>query len=277
MKEELKLIHSDFENDVKAVSSVQELKDLKIKYLMNDGRFSSILNNMRSIPEAERPSIGRLVHDTKFNIEQDIEERIKILNTPTIKHKSLMDEIDIHKKSRRRKIGKKSSSSLIIEQINEFFLGLGFKIELPNNDTYINSYISEKENLSIPIKEEYLPLRVITENQTYRKSTLNSYSFIEGVIIDKSFRFSDLTGLIKEFFSKIFNENIDLVLMPNYSSIMSPSVKISIQKNNDTNEFLDILECGMIKPQYLETNKINSNEYKGFVFLIDLEKLLSRL
>ena len=275
MREELELILSDFKHELESTNSINDLESLRAKYLMKGGKISLILSEIKNIPDEDRPVIGKIAHETRSFISKSLEDKEVFLSELAIKTKIENDRIDIHAKSRRRKIGKLSTESILLEKINSFFLDYGFKIYESSKEKLISSFIDGNETISIPLKENELPLRAVTLNKLYNKSSFEPSYLLEGVIIDKNLKLSEIKGLINELFSTLFSKEINLVSRPNYLGIMSPSLNVGLE--NDNNEFCSIMSYGMIIPKYLEDNNINSKEYNGFVLFIDIEKLINKL
>lgn len=277
MKEELELILSDFKYEIESTNSIEGLESLKNKYLMSGGKIPLVLSNIKNATEEERPIIVKMAHEVKDHIEKAIEEKFVILNDVALKDRIEKDRIDIYKSSHRRRIGKLSSDTLILKAINSFFIKYGFDITMPQNDNIMISYINDKEVFPFPLKSDNVPCRNITINKLYNKLDFTLSTFIECTIIDKNLNLSNLKGLAKDLVAELFGKDAELDLRPNYSVLLSPSIKIDVNKNNSNQEFLNVMTLGMIKPEHLQSSNINPDEYNGFVLSINLEKLMRRL
>ena len=65
MREELQALKEQALAELGAVTTPDELKDLRIKYLGKKGPMTEILRGMGALPAEERPKIGQIVNEVK--------------------------------------------------------------------------------------------------------------------------------------------------------------------------------------------------------------------
>ena len=82
MIEKLKQHRDDFDLRIAVASSLQELKQLRSDFLGKKGCVSLMLNEMRSLPNDQKPQAGKLINEFKQGVEaliqgktQDLEKK----------------------------------------------------------------------------------------------------------------------------------------------------------------------------------------------------------
>ena len=116
-------------------------------------------------------------------------------------------------------------------------------------------------------------------------SDLHSPMFhqIEGLVVDKNIRMSDLKGILEQFAKKLYGEDTVVRFRPHHFPFTEPSAEMDMQcfkchgagcplcKNEG---WIEILGCGMVHPKVLEVCGIDPNEYSGYAFGIGLERIV---
>ena len=75
MREELLSLKEQALAELAEVSSLDALKDLRVKYLGKKGPMTEILRGMGKLPAEERPKIGQIVNEIKSTLESVINEK----------------------------------------------------------------------------------------------------------------------------------------------------------------------------------------------------------
>ena len=79
MREELQALKEQALAELGAVTTPDELKDLRIKYLGKKGPMTEILRGMGALPAEERPKIGQIVNEVKSALETAINAKTEVL------------------------------------------------------------------------------------------------------------------------------------------------------------------------------------------------------
>src|SRR5688572_28062008 len=58
-----------FDNELQSATSLQDLENLRIKYLGRNGIINSLLQNIKNTPEEKRKEYGQQVNELKSTIE----------------------------------------------------------------------------------------------------------------------------------------------------------------------------------------------------------------
>ena len=95
MREELQALKEQALAELGAVTTPDELKDLRIKYLGKKGPMTEILRGMGALPAEERPKIGQIVNEVKSALETAINAKTEVLEAESLKARLANEKVDI--------------------------------------------------------------------------------------------------------------------------------------------------------------------------------------
>jgi len=324
MQEKLKKIKEQAENELNTCNLEKELDNLRVKYLGKKGEITNILKSLKEIEIKERAAIGQIANETRDFLEEKIREKLKIIKNEEFKKKIESEEIDVILPGRKIKLGTRHPLISALEEFEDIFLGLGFEIvegpeieesyynfdalnipvDHPARDLKDTFYISENlllrtETSTVQIRvmqEKKPPIRIISPGKVYRSDSVDAthspmFHQLEGLVVDKNIKFSDLKGTLELVIDKIFKEifgfeNLETRFRPHYFPFTEPSAEIDIKcfacngtgcKVCKNEGWIELLGCGMVHPKVLKNCKIDPEEYTGFAFAFGLERLAMML
>lgn len=131
------------------------------------------------------------------------------------------------------------------------------------------------------------PIRVICPGRVYRNEAISArahcfFHQIEGLYIDKDVSFTDLKQVLLTFAREMFGAETKIRLRPSYFPFTEPSAEMDISCNICGGKgcafckqtgWVEILGCGMVDPNVLEANGIDSKKYKGYAFGMGVERI----
>ena len=252
------------DKELKPVKTLNELNDLKVKYLGKKGIITELNSEIKNISNDEKREFGMKVNElrTKFNDFYDHEkERIE---TEILNEKLQSESIDITLPATKVVSGAPNVLESLVEEVEEIFMSMGYdvvdgpEIELdkynfemlnipkghPARDAQDTFYIEGEEILlrsqTSPVQVRTMlegkgekPIRIICPGKTYRRDdddATHSHQFmqIEGLVVDKNISMSDLKGTMDVLFKKLFGENTETRFHPSYYQFTEPSVEVDI-------------------------------------------------
>ena len=261
MKEQLNSIKHQAENEIKGVQSVQELENLRVKYLGKKGELTTVLRGMGAVPAEERPVVGQLVNEVREILEKRMDETKKSLAMNELTARLEKEEIDVSIPGKRRFLGRKHPLSIVLDEIKEVFIGMGYEIaegpevELdyynfealnipkghPARDTQDTFYINENIVLrtqTSPVQvrvmqEKKPPIKIICPGRVYRSDAVDAthspiFHQVEGLVVDKGVTMGDLSGTLRLFARSLFGENTDIRLRPHHFPFTEPSAEVDV-------------------------------------------------
>ena len=131
------------------------------------------------------------------------------------------------------------------------------------------------------------PVRVICPGKTYRRDdddATHSHQFmqIEGLLVDKDIRLSDLKGTFDVIAKKLFGEDCKTRFRPSYYQFTEPSVETDISCFNckgsgcslcKNTGWITVSGAGMVHPNVLRNCGYDPKVWSGFAFGFGAERL----
>ncbi|MCS5585936.1 MAG: phenylalanine--tRNA ligase subunit alpha [Gammaproteobacteria bacterium] len=131
------------------------------------------------------------------------------------------------------------------------------------------------------------PLRIIAPGRVYRCDSdithTPMFHQVEGLIVDKDANFAQLKGLLIDFLRAYFEkEDLQVRFRPSYFPFTEPSAEADIEcvicggkgcRVCKKTGWLEVLGCGVVHPNVLDSVDVDSEEYTGLAFGMGVERL----
>ena len=131
------------------------------------------------------------------------------------------------------------------------------------------------------------PIRVICPGRVYRNEAISyrAHAFfhqVEALYVDKNVSFTDLKQVLLLFAKEMFGADTKIRLRPSYFPFTEPSAEMDISCNICGGKgcpfckgtgWVEILGCGMVDPNVLELNGIDSKVYSGYALGMGIERI----
>lgn len=110
----------------------------------------------------------------------------------------------------------------------------------------------------------------------------HTFTQLEGVVVGKGIKFSDLLGTMKTAFGEYFQKEIQIRVIPDFFPFVEPGNGVEIKWENPDERilkithgtgWLEVLGCGMIHPNVLKMAGIDPEVYTGFAWGTGIERL----
>ncbi|KUO59245.1 MAG: phenylalanine--tRNA ligase subunit alpha [Gracilibacter sp. BRH_c7a] len=316
MREEIPKIKEETLSELQKVSSIEELQELKVRVMGKKGSLTSLLKQMGSLKPEERPQMGQIINDVRNDLEEAWEEKKIILEKEALNRRLDQERIDISLPGTPFPRGHQHPLSKVIEEIEDIFLGMGFMIaegpeietdyynfealnlpkDHPARDMQDTFFITEDILLrtqTSPVQVRtmekiapQLPVKIIAPGKVFRNDDDATHSpmfhQVEGLLVDKGVRMSDLKGLLLYFSRQMFGESREIRLRPSFFPFTEPSAEVDVScmlcggngcRICKYTGWIEILGSGMVHPRVLEMGGYNPKEVTGFAFGIGVERI----
>ncbi len=191
-----------------------------------------------------------------------------------------------------------------IEDDDHVFSRLNFPPEHPARDMQDTFYIKRSsEDDSSPddillrthtssvqvrvMQSEKPPIRTISPGRVFRNEAVSArahciFHQVEGLYIDENVSFADLKQTLLFFAREMFGADTKIRLRPSYFPFTEPSAEMDVNcticggRGCNVCKYtgwLEILGCGMVDPNVLDSCGIDSKKYTGFAFGMGIERL----
>ena len=184
-----------------------------------------------------------------------------------------------------------------IEDDWHVFSALNFPPEHPARDMQDTFFIEKDPDIllrthtsSIQVRtmeRQKPPIRVICPGRVFRNEAISYrahciFHQIEGLYIDEGVSFADMKQSLLYFAKEVFGEQAVIRMRPSYFPFTEPSAEVDVSCNLCGGKgcnvckgtgWLEIMGCGMVDPNVLEANGIDSKRYSGFAFGMGVERI----
>ena len=318
MKEKLEALRAEARAQLENCSTAAELEALRVKYLGKNGELTALLRGMGALAPEERPKMGALVNEARGEIEAAMEAKVAALEQAELNRRLQEEQLDVTVPGVTAPMGKKHPLSQVLDEIKDIFLGMGFQIasgpeveldhynfealNMPKNhparDTQDTFYITENILLRTQtspmqvrvMEKQQPPIKVIAPGRVYRSDEVDAthsplFHQIEGLVVDKGIRMSDLKGTLELFAKRLYGEEAVVRFRPHHFSFTEPSAEMDIRCFSCGGKgcrlckgegWIEILGAGMVHPKVLQGCGIDPEEYSGFAFGLGLERIVMR-
>jgi len=288
-----------------------ELEEFRLKYLSRKGLLSTLFEEFKESDPIQKKVVGKSLNELKNTIEELFRtKQIEILGEDTNESDAIDTSLPIYTSQTGSfhplkivedklvdifySLGFDISQGPEIEDDWHNFGALNFAEHHPARDMQDTFFIGENvlrtHTSSVQVREMQKrkpPIRLIMPGRVYRNEAVSSRSNcffhqIEGIYIDENVTFYDLKQTLYYFVQQFFGQGTEVRFRSSYFPFTEPSAEMDIWVGIDTPEqlrltkgtgWLEVLGCGMIHPNVLTSNNIDSLVYSGFAFGIGMDRL----
>ncbi len=296
-----------------SANKIDQIEEFRIKYLSKKGVVSTLFEEFRTIPNNEKKEVGQLLNQLKISLQDKINSlkdqlsqgavagNIQDLSLPgspinqgsrhpiSIVRKEILDIFS--------RIGFTVSEGPEIEDDHHVFSALNFPPEHPARDMQDTFFIEKDPDIllrthtsSIQVRvmeKTQPPIRTVSPGRVFRNEAISArahciFHQVEGLYIDEKVSFADLKQTLLYFAKELFGEDSKIRLRPSYFPFTEPSAEMDVSCNLCGGKgcnvckytgWLEVLGCGMVDPNVLEINNIDSKKYTGFAFGMGIERI----
>ena len=311
MRSEIARLRQQAEVDIVAVETQQQLEEFRIRYLARKGLVAALFDQLKSVPTADKPEIGKLLNDLRQHTQSLLDQKVASFVKKSVK----TPVVDPTLPGRRKFLGTKHPLTQTLEEIQSIFVSMGFGVvegqeveddyhnfealnfppDHPARDMQDTFFISKTTLLrthtspmQIRVMETHPPpIRVILPGKVYRNEAVSSRSLsvfhqVEGLYVDKGVTFSDLKGTLIAFIKQFYGSSLKYKFRPTFFPFTEPSADIYITcficngkgcKMCKQSGWLEILGCGMVDPNVFRFVGYDPEVYTGWAFGMGIERI----
>jgi len=290
-----------------------EVEEFRIRMLGKKGELTALFDDFKKVAVEQKKELGGKINTLKNAIQEKIDAlKSELENTETdeggddlsrpgsndrlgTRHPISLVKNQIEDIFKR--LGYTVAEGPEIEDDWHVFSALNFAPEHPARDMQ-DTFFIDKENeillrthtssIQVRIMEtQKPPIRVICPGRVFRNEAISArahciFHQVEGLYIDENVSFADLKQSILYFAKEMFGEDATIRLRPSYFPFTEPSAEVDVSCNLCGGKgcnvckgtgWLEIMGCGMVDPNVLESCGIDSKKYTGFAFGMGVERI----
>ncbi len=278
-----------------------------------NGKLTELFKDFKNVPKEEKKDFGIVLNNLKNAVSDQIDflkSKINSTDSSDIKLDLSLPGYAENKGSRHpismvkneiteifSRLGFTISEGPEIEDDHHVFSALNFPEEHPARDMQDTFFVEKNPDIllrthtsSVQVRvmdNSQPPIRTISPGRVFRNEAISArahciFHQIEGLYIDENVSFADLKQTLMYFAKEMFGKDTKIRLRPSYFPFTEPSAEVDIScslcggKGCNVCKYtgwLEILGCGMVDPNVLESNNIDSVKYTGFAFGMGIERI----
>ncbi|MDD4610112.1 MAG: phenylalanine--tRNA ligase subunit alpha [Bacteroidaceae bacterium] len=294
-------------------NTANELETLRIKYLSKKGVINDLMNEFRNVPSDQKREVGIMLNQLKTALQEKINKlredlenndndvvdldltrtsypvRLGTRHPLTIVKNEIIDIFG--------RLGFTIAEGPEIEDDWHVFSALNFAEDHPARDMQDTFFIESHPDILLRTHTSSVqtrvmgyskpPIRIICPGRVFRNEAISyrAHCFfhqVEALYIDKNVSFTDLKQALLLFAKEMFGAETKIRLRPSYFPFTEPSAEMDISCNICGGKgcpfckhtgWVEILGCGMVDPNVLESNGIDSKEYSGYALGMGVERI----
>jgi phenylalanyl-tRNA synthetase alpha chain len=195
------------------------------------------------------------------------------------------------------RIGFNVSEGPEIEDDFHNFSALNFPADHPARDMQDTFFIEKDPDIALRthtssvqvrvMQNNTPPIRTISPGRVFRNEAISArahciFHQVEGLYVDTDVSFADLKQTLFYFAKELFGEHTKIRFRPSYFPFTEPSAEMDISCNICGGKgcnickysgWVEILGCGMVDPNVLDSCGIDNKKYTGFAFGMGIERI----
>lgn len=302
LEAQLTALRQEAQQAIANIATLEDLEQLRIKYLGKKGSLSQVLGGMGKLDASERPRIGALANEVKDSLQAELDQRRAALQAAQIEAQLEAEALDVTMSGVYALQGRSHPLTSTVDRMIDIFVGLGYTVATgPEMETdYYNfealNFLADhpardmQDTLYLPdgnilrthtssVQIRYMetndpPVRIVMPGRCYRRDTVDAthsavFHQLEILAVDEGLTFTDLRGTIKIFLEAMFGE-IPIRFRPSFFPFTEPSAEVDVQWRG---RWLEVMGCGMVDPNVLKAVGYDPEIYTGFAAGLGVERI----
>ena len=294
-------------------ADAKEVEALRIRYLGKKGVVNDLMSEFHNVPADRKREVGMKLNELKTAVQEKINALRQEMLTHEDSHLDLdltrtpypvrlgtrhplslvkNEIIDIFSR-----LGFSLASGPEVEDDWHVFSSMNFAPDHPARDMQDTFFVEQQPDIvlrthtssvqSRVMECQQPPIRVICPGRVYRNEVISArahcfFHQVEGLYVDENVSFTDLKQVLLTFAREMFGPDTKIRLRPSYFPFTEPSAEMDISCNIcggkgcnlcKNTGWVEILGCGMVDPNVLDANGIDSTKYKGYAFGMGVERI----
>ena len=301
---------------------VKELERVRISYLGRNGSLTQLIKEIRNLKADEKKQVGILMNETKSSIKDEIDNQKREILKGKMSQKDWFDLTvpgskkglgNLHAQTKVlteilnifQYLGYRVADGPEVETDYYNFEALNFPKDHPARDAQQTMFFdvsgtNAKLGHFVPrthtsamqgriMEKAKPPFKVVVPGRCFRYEQVDAshgveFWHVEGFMVDKKVRFTDLLGTIDFVLKSLFGRDSKIRFACTYFPFVEPGldayIACTVCKGKGCSfckksGWSEIMPAGMIHPNVLDMSGIDSKIWNGFAFAIGLSRVVT--
>jgi phenylalanyl-tRNA synthetase alpha chain len=313
LQQEIESLVKSLPGEIAEIKDQKSLEAFRIKYLGRKGLLAEFFKKLKELSGAEKPLIGKAIHELKTQVEAQLESargeltRLDDTRVPSGFDPSLPGRLPWR--------GRRHVLAGALDEIIGIFHGMGFsvadgpEVELdhynfealnfpddhPSRDLQDTFYVADDTLLrthTSPVQVRYMeshqpPIRIVAPGRVYRNEAVDAshaaeFHQLEGLYIDQGVTLGDLNTTLNCFAREFFGSGVKLRFRPHFFPFTEPSAEADMTcfvcggkgcRVCGNTGWIEILGAGMVHPNVFRAAGYDPETVSGFAFGFGIERI----
>lgn len=319
MPTDITTIRTEALDRLNSLSTLDEATAWEADYLGPKGAVKLFQRSLGQLPAEERPAAGRAANEISRELTEAFTPIREKLERSALDSAMAGDSIDVTLPGRQPEIGAVHPITQMIEELVEIFAHMGFQsvfgpevetgrynfdllnipadhpardvwdtmiVQAPNAEIVMRTHTSPMQARTMERIDP--PVRVIVPGKAYRfedQDASHEWQFtqLEGLMVDKNVRLSDLKGVLQEMARQLFGPDRKVRFRCDFFPFVEPGVDFSVDcavcdgkgcRVCKHTGWLEMGGAGMVHPNVLRGVGYDPEVYSGFAFGLGIERII---
>jgi phenylalanyl-tRNA synthetase alpha chain len=301
------------------LSTIEEATTWEADYLGPKGAVRLFQRSLGSLPAEDRPAAGRAANDVSRELAEIFGPIKQRLESAALIQAMEGDAIDVTLPGRKPTAGAAHPINRMIDELIEVFAQMGFQsvfgpevetgrynfdllnipadhpardvwdtivVQAPDAEIVMRTHTSPVQARTMERKDP--PVRVIVPGKAYRFEAQDAshewqFTQLEGLMVDKNVRLTDLKGVLQEMARQLFGPERKVRFRCDFFPFVEPGVDFSVDcavcngkgcRVCKHTGWLEMGGAGMVHPNVLRGVGYDPEVYSGFAFGLGVERIL---
>ncbi|HRI29944.1 MAG TPA: phenylalanine--tRNA ligase subunit alpha [Candidatus Kapabacteria bacterium] len=261
MIEQLETLSKELDAEIGMLNTEKALEEFRLKHLVKKGTLQQFVEQLREVPKADKPQVGKLLNSVRAKAEQAWTQAKELLEQQAQSSPS----IDVTLPARKMRRGTVHPINATLERALGVFKTLGFAVaegpdieddahcfsmlnfadDHPARDMQDTFFVASEHSSDIVLRthtssvqvrlmtNQKPPIRAVMPGRVYRNEAVSARSLaefhqVEGLYIDKNVTFAQLKGTLVEFARAMYGKDLKYRFRPSYFPFTEPSAEMDI-------------------------------------------------
>ena len=285
-----------------ASATVAELEAIEVQYLGRKGQLTGLLRLIGTLPPDEKPGFGAAVNARKDDLTALLTQKRQALASRERAVRLAADAVDVTLPGLAYPHGTQHPITSQMQAVKNALIGLGFSFnEWPDLEDYYYNFETLNyppdhpafdEQMSFYVDPTHLlrtqttafqahvmgsqkpPIRAATIGKCYRYEAVDathSHTFhqVDILAVDEGLTLADLKGTFAYLVKQLFGD-VEIRFRPDFFPFVEPGVEVAIRWGTG---WLELGGAGMVHPNILEAQGIDSERYTGFAWGLGIDRM----
>ena len=299
---QLEQIAEEAAGAINSAAMVADLDAAETSYLGRKGQLTGLLRLVGTLPPDEKPQFGAAVNARKDDLTVLLSEKRLGLAAQERQVRLAADAIDVTLPGAVFPLGTQHPITRQMQSVKNALVGLGFSFqEWPDIEDYHYNFETLNyppdhpafdEQMSFYIDPTHLlrtqttafqahvmgsqkpPIRAATIGKCYRYEAVDathSHTFhqVDILAVDEGLTLADLKGTFAYLVKQLFGD-VEIRFRPDFFPFVEPGVEVAIRWGTG---WLELGGAGMVHPNILEAQGIDSERYTGFAWGLGIDRM----